>query len=84
MKTNYFDFRRIGLLFQRYFTERLNTELIYWSIMVIAFMLVRNNIPLMIMLIMFAGIFYAARFFREIHSPAGSIAYFMIPATQSI
>ena len=34
-------------------------------------------------LILIAGIFYAARFFREIHSPGNGIAYFMMPATQA-
>ena len=33
-------------------------------------------------LIIIAGVFYAARFFREIHSSGNGVAYFMIPATQ--
>ena len=82
MKTNIFSFNRIGLMFQRYFTERFHTELIYWGIMIIAFMFIRNNIPAMCTLIFIAGIFYAARFFKEIHSPSNGVAYFMIPATQ--
>jgi|GEM_PF-455815 len=82
MKTNIFDFKRVGLLFQRYFTERSNTELIYWSIMAIVFMLIRNVTPLMVILIIVAGAFYAGRFFREIHSRSNGVAYFMIPATQ--
>ena len=82
MKTTVFDFNRVGLLFQRYFTERFHTELIYWSIMVIAFMFIRNSVPAIIGLIFIAGVFYAARFFREIHSPSNGIAYYMIPATQ--
>ena len=81
MKTNIFSFNRLGLLFQRYFTERSRTELIYWSIMAIVFMLIRNNPPLMAGLIIIAGVFYAARFFREIHSRSNGVAYFMIPAT---
>jgi len=82
MKTNIFDFKRIGLLFQRYFTERSHTELIYWSIMAIVFMFIRNVTPLMVILIIVAGTFYAGRFFREIHSRSNGVAYFMIPATQ--
>jgi len=82
MKTSIFNFNRFGLLFQRYFMERFNTELIYWSIMVIAFMFIRNVIPVMSALIIIAGVFYAARFFREIHSSSNGVAYFMIPATQ--
>ena len=82
MKTNIFNFNRLGLLFQRYFTERFYTELIYWGIMAIAFMFIRNNLPLMMGLIIIAGVFYAARFFREIHSRSNGVAYFMIPATQ--
>jgi hypothetical protein len=82
MKTNIFNFSRLGLLFRRYFAERSRTELIYWIIMVIAFMFIRNVLSLMIMLIIIAGVFYAARFFREIHSSSNGVAYFMIPATQ--
>jgi len=82
MKTNLFSSNRIGLLFQRYFAERFQTELIYWSIMVIVFMFIRNNTPVMAGLILIAGVFYAARFFREIHYSGNGIAYFMIPASQ--
>ena len=82
MKTSIFNLNRFGLLFRRYFMERFHTELIYWSIMVIAFMLIRNVIPLITLLVIIAGAFYAARFFREIHSPSNGVAYFMIPATQ--
>jgi len=82
MKTNLFNFKRVGLLFQLYFIERFRTELIYWGIMAIVFMFIRNNIQIMFGLIIVAGIFYAARFFKEIHHPANGIAYFMVPATQ--
>ena len=81
MKTNVFNLRRLGLLFQRYFTERFNTEAIYWGIMVIAFMFIRNTLFAMTGLILIAGAFYAARFFREIHSRSNGVAYLMIPAT---
>jgi hypothetical protein len=81
MKTQ-FNFNRFGLLIQRYFTERFHTELIYWSIMIIAFLFFHNNIFAVGGIIFIAGLFYAARFFREIHSPANGSAYFMIPATQ--
>jgi len=82
MKTNIFNLKRVGLLFQRYFTERFNTELIYWGIMIIVFMFIRNIVPAITGLILIAGVFYAARFFREIHSRNNGVAYFMIPATQ--
>ena len=82
MNTNLFNFKRVGLLFQLYFIERFRTELIYWGIMAIVFMFIRNNIQIMFGLIIVAGIFYAARFFKEIHHPANGIAYFMVPATQ--
>ena len=82
MKTNLFNFKRVGLLFQRYFIERFRSELIYWGIMTIVFMFLRNNIPAMFGLIIVAGIFYAARFFKEIHHSGNGVAYFMIPATQ--
>ena len=82
MKTNVFDFSRIGLLFQRYFIERSRSELIYWGIMALVFMFLRNNLSSMIGLIIIAGIFYAARFFKETHHSGNGVAYFMIPATQ--
>jgi len=82
MKTSIFNLRRVGLLFQRYFIERFLSELIYWGIMAIVFMFLRNNIPAMFGLILVAGIFYAARFSKEIHHSGNGVAYFMIPATQ--
>jgi hypothetical protein len=50
--------------------------------MIIVFMFFHNNIIATGGIIFVAGLFYAARFFREIHSPANGSAYFMIPATQ--
>lgn len=82
MKTSLFNFDRFGWLFRRYFTERLHSEWIYWSIMIIAFLFLRNFIFGIGFLFFVAGAFYAARFFREIHSPTNGIAYIMIPATQ--
>ncbi|MDR1526722.1 MAG: hypothetical protein LBS46_03500 [Dysgonamonadaceae bacterium] len=82
MKTTLFNFNRFGLLFRRYFTERLHTEVIYWSIMIIAFLFLRNFIFGIGFLFFVAGAFYAARFFREIHSSTNGVAFFMIPATQ--
>jgi hypothetical protein len=77
-----FNFNRAGLLVQRYFSEKLHRELIYWSIMSVLFMFFRNQPVAIGFAILTAGIFYAARFSREIHSPANGISYFMIPATQ--
>ena len=82
MKTNVFDFNRIGLLFQRYFVERFRSELIYWGIMAIVFMFLRNNMQSMSALIVIAGLFYAARFSKKIHHSGNGVAYFMIPASQ--
>ena len=82
MKTDQINFNRLGLLFQRFFIERSRTELVYWSIMAIVFMFLRNNIPGMIGLIVIGGVVYASRFFKEIHYPGNGVAYFMIPATQ--
>jgi hypothetical protein len=82
MKTDIFNLNRLGLLFQRYFAERFHTELIYWGIMIIVFMFIRNTPTAIFLMIIVAGVFYAARFFREIHSRSNGIAYFMIPATQ--
>jgi hypothetical protein len=42
-----------------------------------------RNIPVSIgITIVIAGVFHAGKFFREIHSPATGINYFLIPATQ--
>ena len=82
MKASLFNFRRVGLLFQRYFIERFRSELIYWGIMAIVFMFMRNSLSAMTALISIAGVFYAARFFKEIHHSANGISYLMIPATQ--
>jgi hypothetical protein len=81
MNTN-FKFNRIGLLIQRHFTGQFNSELLYWIIVAIIFMFVRNHLPLITTVICTGGLFYASRFFREIHSTANGISYFMIPATQ--
>jgi hypothetical protein len=77
-----FNFNRFGLLLRRYFVERLHGELIYWGIFAIMFMFFRNNIVSIVGMIFVAGLFFAARFSREIHSRTNGINYFMIPATQ--
>jgi len=82
MKTSAFNFNRIGLLFQRYFYENFISELIYWGVVAIVFMYVRNHFPSLVLFILITGAIYAARYFRETHSPKNGIAYFMIPATQ--
>jgi hypothetical protein len=82
MKTSKFSFDRLMLLFSRYFAERKQTEAIYWGIMILAFCFMRNWITGTGMLIFVAGVFYAARFLREIHSSTNGPAYFMLPATQ--
>jgi len=77
-----FDFKRAGLLIQRYFIERYPKELIFWIISIIVMMFIRN-IPVSLWLFaIFACIFRTGFFFREIHSPTNRINYFMIPATQ--
>jgi hypothetical protein len=50
--------------------------------MTFVFVLFRNQLPVIGGVIFIGGIFYAARFFREIHTTANGIYYFMIPATQ--
>jgi hypothetical protein len=82
MKTTNFDIHRVCLLFRRYFAERKQTEIIYWGIMLLAFAFLRNFVFGIGFLLFVAGVFYAARFLREIHSPTGGVAYFMLPATQ--
>jgi len=82
MKTNILDFNRLGLLFKRYFAERSRTELIYWGIMMIIFMFIRNNTASMIPLILICGVVYASRFLKEIHPSGKGVAYFLIPASQ--
>jgi hypothetical protein len=82
MKTNQLSFDRLGLMFQRYFMENFRKEIIYWSIMVILFMFLRNFTVGMMIMIFVAGVFYPAIFFKEIHSRKNGAAYFMIPASQ--
>jgi hypothetical protein len=45
-------------------------------------MLFRNNPVVIGITILLAGAFHAGKFFKEIHSTANGINYFMIPATQ--
>jgi hypothetical protein len=82
MKSSKFNFERFGLLFRRYFSERLRSEMIYWGIMLFVFLFIHHNLFAIGSLLFVSGAFYAARFLREIHSPANGIAYFMLPATQ--
>jgi hypothetical protein len=77
-----FNFNRIKLLIQRYFSERIQGELIFLSIMTFVFMFFRNSPITIGITIVIAGMFHAGKFFREIHSPANGINYFLIPATQ--
>jgi hypothetical protein len=77
-----FNFKRTGLLVQRYFVERTQSELIFFGIMAFIFMLFRN-VPVVIgVTLLIAGVFHAANVLKEIHAPAKGINYFMIPATQ--
>jgi hypothetical protein len=62
--------------------ERFHSEIIYWSIMCVVFIFMRNSATTCAVFISIAGLFFAARFLREIHSSTNSIHYFMIPATQ--
>jgi hypothetical protein len=80
-KMNY-SIRRVGLLIHRHLAERTRSELVYWAIMVVVFMLIRNAPSAMAMLIVIGGAFYASRFFRDLHSPAKSISELMLPATR--
>jgi hypothetical protein len=77
-----FNFRRAGLLIQRHFADKIKSELMYWGIMTVVFMLIRNNVTAIGILIIVTGAFYASRFFRETHSATNRIHYFMLPATQ--
>jgi hypothetical protein len=82
MKTTVFSVPRFFLLLRRSFAERKQVELIYWGMMLIAFGLLRNFVFGIGFLLFVAGVFYAARFLRDIHSPTRGVAYFMLPATQ--
>jgi hypothetical protein len=77
-----FNFNRAGLLVQRYFTGKIQNELIFFGIMFVLFMFFRNNPVVVGITILLAGVFYAVKGFKEIHAPANGINYFMIPATQ--
>jgi hypothetical protein len=77
-----FNFNRAGLLVQRYFTGKIQNELIFFGIMFVLFMFVRNAPIVVGITILLAGVFYAVKGLKEIHAPANGINYFMIPATQ--
>lgn len=77
-----FNINRVGLLLNRYFVENAKRELVYWGVISICIMFLRNNAFLMLGLLVVAGAMFAARFFKEIHSPTNGINYYMIPATQ--
>jgi hypothetical protein len=77
-----FNFNRAGLLVQRYFTGRIQNELIFFGIMFVVFMLFRNFPVVVGITILLAGVFYAVKGLKEIHPPANGINYFMVPATQ--
>jgi hypothetical protein len=77
-----FNFRRAGLLIQRHFADKIKSELMYWGIMTVVLMFIRNNFTAIGILILVTGAFYASRFFREAHSATNRIHYFMLPATQ--
>jgi len=82
MKTDIFNFNRLGLLFKRLFAERSRYELILWITMIIVFMFLRNNLVGMTMAILISGVVYASNFYKDIHSQGNGAAYFMIPASQ--
>ena len=82
MKTDSLNFNRIGLLFKKFFVEQKQRELIFWSIMVMVFMLTRNFQGGVYLTILIGGMFYIARFFRDMHSPTNGNAFFMLPASQ--
>jgi len=82
MKTDSLNFKRLGLLFRRFFIERSRYELIQWITMMIVFMFLRNNSVGMTMAILISGVVYASNFFKDIHSRGNGAAYFMIPASQ--
>jgi hypothetical protein len=69
-------------LIQRYFYEKFRLELIYWSLMAVVCMFLRNQLGGFSGLLIVAGALFAARFSREIHKPNSGIHYFMLPATQ--
>jgi hypothetical protein len=77
-----FDFKRIGLLMQRYYLERFQGELMFWGVSIICMMFFRNSVDGVLGFAIVVAIIRNASFFREIHSPTNRINYFMIPATQ--
>jgi len=77
-----FDFKRAGLLIQRHFIERFQSELMFWGIATICMMFLRNNIGGIFGFAIITCVVRTGQFFREIHSPTNQINYFMIPATQ--
>jgi hypothetical protein len=82
MMNTIFDFKRTGLLIQRHFIERFQSELIFWGVSIICILFIRNQAPALMAFAMITCAFRSGLFFKEIHSPTNRINYFMIPATQ--
>jgi hypothetical protein len=76
-----FDFKRTGLLIQRYYIERFYGELMFWGISIIFMMFLRYNFFGIWGFAIGACMVRSGFVFREIHSPTNRINYFMIPAT---
>lgn len=77
-----FDFKRTGLLIQRHFIEKFQWELMFWGILIVCIMFVRNEPSILLALTYIIYAIYTTVFFKEIHSPTNRINYFMIPTTQ--
>ncbi len=76
-----FQINRIYLLIKRFFVENFKSELIYWGIMILAFMIMYKIEQHFFEYIIFASLF-ADRVNKDFSKKTNSIHYLMLPASR--
>lgn len=75
-----FSFYRLGLLLKRFFIENKQSELTFWAISTVVFMLMYN--PTAISFFIFiSGFIFASRMYKIFGYTPGGMHYLLIPAT---
>ena len=77
-----FNFKRLGLLLQRYFVENKQREFTFWGITIFVFFLMRDSSAAEMFLII-SGLIFAAKTFKIFAYTPGGMHYLLIPATHA-
>lgn len=77
-----FNFKRLGLLFQRYFVENKQREITFWGITIFVFMIFRGSSAAE-MFLMISGLIFATNMFKIFAYTPGGMHYLLIPATHT-